>query len=50
MNGGNGQSGGTIFTKPKNTNDFRNILKNTLLRDFELNNNINTTETYFDDV
>ena len=40
----NNQSGGGIFTHPRNTREFRNIIKKTLLKDFESDN----TGNYFD--
>lgn len=38
------QSGGSLFKHPKNTREFRNIIKKTLLKDFESDN----TGNYFD--
>jgi len=38
-----GQSGGGLFIHPKNTREFRNIIKKTLLKDFESDN----TSDYF---
>ena len=37
------QSGGGLFTHPKNTREYRNIIKKTLLKDFETED----TNNYF---
>ena len=38
------QSGGGLFTHPKNIREYRNIIKKTLLKDFESNED---TSDYF---
>ena len=39
------QTGGGIFSQPKNIREYRNIIRNTLLRDLDRDN---TAENYFD--
>tara|TARA_B100000902_G_C27113543_1_gene814896 strand:+ start:352 stop:591 length:240 start_codon:yes stop_codon:yes gene_type:complete len=39
------QTGGNIFSHPKNINEYRNIIKNTLLKELDKNN---TVDNYFE--
>lgn len=39
------QTGGGIFSQPKNIREYRNMIRNTLLRDLDRDN---TAENYFD--